>query len=52
MPHKITYASALPGKTRKLYFSLKCCISSLPEFTQLLDFFNLFDSYSRCCMTR
>ena len=28
----------------KMQFSLKCCISALPEFNQLLDFFNLFDS--------
>ena len=27
-----------------MQFSLKCCISALPEFNQLLDFFNLFDS--------
>ena len=33
------------GETRKLHFSLKCCVSALPEFNQsLLDFFNLFDS--------
>jgi len=25
-------------------FSLKCCISAVPEFNQLLDFFDLFDS--------
>ena len=25
-------------------FSLKCCISALPEFNQLFDFFSLFDS--------
>jgi len=31
------------GKTRKLHFSLEWCISALPEFNQLLDFFNLFD---------
>jgi len=31
-------------ETRKLHFSLKCCISALSEFNQLLDFFNLFDS--------
>ena len=30
--------------TAKLHFSLKCCIGALPEFNQLLDFFNLFDS--------
>ena len=29
---------------KKLHFSLKCCISALPEFNQLLDFFNLFES--------
>jgi len=28
----------------KIAFSLKCCISALIEFNQLLDFFNLFDS--------
>jgi len=33
------------GKAQKLHFSLKCCISALPEFDQsLLDFFSLFDS--------
>ena len=34
------------GETRKShFFSLKCCISALPEFKQsLLDFFSLFDS--------
>jgi len=33
-------------ETRKSHFSLKCCklISALPEFNQMLDFFNLFDS--------
>ena len=58
MPHQITCgASALPGKTgkRKSCISLKCCrpISALPEFNQLLDFFNLLthDSYSCCGMT-
>jgi len=30
--------------TRKLHFSLKCCIIASPEFNQLLDSFNLFDS--------
>jgi len=30
----------------KIAFSLKCCIrpTAFPEFNQLLDFFNLFDS--------
>jgi len=28
----------------KMQFSLKCCISALREFKQVLDFFNLFDS--------
>jgi len=28
----------------KTQFSLKCCISALREFNQLIDFFNLFDS--------
>jgi len=33
------------GETCKLhFFSLKCCISAVPEFNQLLDFFDLFDS--------
>jgi len=32
------------GETRKLRSSLKCCIIALPEFNQLLDSFNLFDS--------
>ena len=31
-------------ETRKLHLSLKCSIRALPEFNQLLDFFNLFDS--------
>jgi len=34
----------LTPQTQKLHFSLKCCITALPEFNQLLDFFNLFDS--------
>ena len=47
MPHKITCASALYLVKRgnaKMHFPLKCFISALPEFNQLLDFFNLFDS--------
>jgi len=33
------------GETRKSHFLLKCCISALPEFNQLLlDFFSFFDS--------
>jgi len=46
IPSQITCASALPGKTgkQKLHYSLKCCINALPEFNQLLDSFNLFDS--------
>jgi len=33
------------GKTRKSHFSLKCCISALPQCNQsLLDFFKLSDS--------
>jgi len=47
MPHQITCASALRGKMekcKKLHFPLKCCISALLEFNQLLDFFKLFDS--------
>jgi len=46
MPHQTTCASALPGKAEKYEnaFFLKCCISALPEFNQLLDFFNVFVS--------
>jgi len=47
MPHQITCASsALSRKIgeRENAFSRKCCISALPEFNQLLDFFNLFHS--------
>ena len=45
MPPQVTYVSALPGKrgNTKIAFSLKCC-SALPEFNQVLDFFNPFDS--------
>jgi len=40
MPPQITCASALPGKTRK---HENCVfLYALPEFNQLLDFFNLF----------
>jgi len=46
MPHQLTCASALPGKTKKRKNCIfpQCCISALPKFNQLLDFFNLFDS--------
>jgi len=48
VPPQMTCASALPGKTGKhenRIFSVKCCITALPECNQyLLDFFNLFDS--------
>jgi len=46
MPHQLTCDSALPGKTEKRESCIfrQCCISALPEFNQLLDFFNLFDS--------
>jgi len=46
MPHQLTYASALPGKTKKCENCIfpQCCISALPEFNELLDFFSLFDS--------
>ena len=40
MPPQITCASVLPGKTEKH----KNQMSALPEFNQLFDFFNLFDS--------
>jgi len=58
MPHQLTCASALPGKTEKRENCIfpQCCISrvsALPEFNELLDFsiFLNHDSYSRCCMT-
>jgi len=41
MPHQITCASALPGKTEKHKNRL---FTQMPEFNQLFDFFNLFDS--------
>ena len=47
MPHQIPYASALYLVKRgnaRITFSLKCCITALPEFNQLLDFFGRFDS--------
>jgi len=46
MPPQITYTGQNGEITRikMLHFSLKCCISALPEFNQLLDFFNVFDS--------
>jgi len=46
MPHQLTCATALPGKTEKHenWIFSQCCISALPEFNQLLDFLNLFDS--------
>jgi len=31
-------------RNTKIACSLKCCISALPEFNQLFDFFNLLDS--------
>jgi len=40
----LDYRTWQNGETRKLNFSLKCRINALPEFNQLLDFFNLFDS--------
>jgi len=46
MPHQLTCAFALPGKTEKRENCIfpQCCISALAEFNQLLDFFDLFDS--------
>jgi len=46
MPHQLTCASALPGKTEKRENCIfpRCRISALPEFNQLLDFFKRFDS--------
>jgi len=42
MPPHVTCISALPGKQGNT--ELKCCVSGLPEFNQLLlHFFNLFD---------
>ena len=34
----------LKWRNAKIAFSLTCCTSALPEFNQLLDFFNVFDS--------
>jgi len=31
-------------RNTKIAFSLRCCISALPEFNHLLDFFNLFSA--------
>jgi len=31
-------------RNTKIAFSLKCCVSALPEFNQLFGFFNLFNS--------
>jgi len=31
-------------RNMKIAFSLQCCISAMPEFNHLFDFFNLFDS--------
>jgi len=49
VPHEITCASVLPGKTGKhgnrILTQMLYCQNSLPEFIQsLLEFFNLFDS--------
>jgi len=48
MSHQTTCASALAGKTGKrkscIFPSNAALVHSLPEFNQLLDFFNLFDS--------
>ena len=40
----LLYYLAKLGNTKIAFFSLKCCISALPEFNQLLDVFTLFDS--------
>jgi len=57
MPPQTTCASALNAKqgNAKMHFSLKCCISALSKFNQLLDFFNfltiltlLYDSLKSC----
>ena len=39
----LRYYLVKPGNA-KIAFSLKCGISALPEFNQLLDFLNIFDS--------
>jgi len=42
----------LKRRNAKIAFFLKCCNSALPEFNQVLDFFNVFDSeLIRCSMT-
>ena len=45
-PNKLCFCTIWQnGETRKSHFSLKCCISALPEFNySVLDFVNLFDS--------
>jgi len=55
MPHQLTFASALPGKTemQKLHFSLNAvlvhCLNSTSCLISLI--FLTQDSYSRCYMT-
>jgi len=39
----LTYLPRKTGKRENPFF-LKCCISALPEFNQLLVFFNIFHS--------
>jgi len=46
MPPQITCASAVPGKMEKhvnCIFYSNSVLTGLPEFNQLLDFFNLID---------
>jgi len=42
----LCFCTTVPDKAEnaKIVFFPQCCISALPEFNQLLDFFNLFDS--------
>jgi len=56
LPPQTTCASALPGKmgNTKIAFSLKCCISAVPEINQSLYMISSIllthDSCSHCCM--
>jgi len=53
--NNLCFCTTWQNEKRKLqFFSLKCCISALPEFNQsLLDFLSFLthDSYSCWCMT-
>jgi len=44
MPPQVTVLLHQLAKWENTKISLTCCINALPEFNQLLDLFNLFDS--------